>query len=178
MKRKELTKTFMMISKWKKPFGLQGLYKNISALQGWKGHVCHFTKWHTRPFNTKMTQWLVWPSPCCPSAWGLCGCPGWSRSGCHPGRYYYPGWRRWRTWARGRLAGAHGGPAGRCSQRAGPQRPGYLATAAAGSPPHVPTWNKSNIGACYGLEVETPHRKLLTYTKVATVFLIYMAELV
>ena len=34
MKREELTKTFMMISNWKKPFALHGLYKNISALQG------------------------------------------------------------------------------------------------------------------------------------------------
>ena len=32
MNRKELTKTFMMISNWKKPFGLHGLYKAISAL--------------------------------------------------------------------------------------------------------------------------------------------------
>ena len=34
MKRKELTKMFMMISKWKKTFSLHGLYKNIPALQG------------------------------------------------------------------------------------------------------------------------------------------------
>ena len=32
MKRKELTKKFMMISNWKKPFDSYGLYKNISAL--------------------------------------------------------------------------------------------------------------------------------------------------
>ena len=32
MKRKELTKTFMMISKLKTPFGLYGLYTNILAL--------------------------------------------------------------------------------------------------------------------------------------------------
>ena len=32
MKQKELTKTFMVISNWKKPFGFQGLYINISAL--------------------------------------------------------------------------------------------------------------------------------------------------
>ena len=32
MKQKELTKTFMMISNWKKAFGLHGLYKNITAL--------------------------------------------------------------------------------------------------------------------------------------------------
>ena len=34
MNQKELTKTFMMISNWIKPFGLHGLYKNISALKG------------------------------------------------------------------------------------------------------------------------------------------------
>ena len=32
IKLKELTKTFMMISKWNKPFDLYGLYSNISAL--------------------------------------------------------------------------------------------------------------------------------------------------
>ena len=32
MKPKELTKTFMMIEKNEKPFGLHGLYKHISAL--------------------------------------------------------------------------------------------------------------------------------------------------
>ena len=32
MKRRELTKTFLMILNWKKPFGLHSLYKNISAL--------------------------------------------------------------------------------------------------------------------------------------------------
>ena len=31
MNRKELTKTFTIISNWKEPFGLHGLYKNISA---------------------------------------------------------------------------------------------------------------------------------------------------
>ena len=31
MERKELTKTFMMISNWKKPFGPHGLKINISA---------------------------------------------------------------------------------------------------------------------------------------------------
>ena len=34
MKREELTKTFMMISNFKKTFGRHGLYKNIAALQG------------------------------------------------------------------------------------------------------------------------------------------------
>ena len=34
IKREELTKTFMMIYNWKKPFGLHGLFKNISALKG------------------------------------------------------------------------------------------------------------------------------------------------
>ena len=34
MKRKEPTKTFMMISNWKKSFRLHGLYRNISALKG------------------------------------------------------------------------------------------------------------------------------------------------
>ena len=33
MKSKEQTKTFMMISNWKEPFGLHGLYKNMSVLQ-------------------------------------------------------------------------------------------------------------------------------------------------
>ena len=32
MKKKKLIKTFMMISNWKKHFGLHGLYKNILAL--------------------------------------------------------------------------------------------------------------------------------------------------
>ena len=34
MKRKETTKTFMTISNWNKPIGLDGLYKNISAIEG------------------------------------------------------------------------------------------------------------------------------------------------
>ena len=34
MSRKELTKTFMMISSWKKPFSLHGLWKNNSVLEG------------------------------------------------------------------------------------------------------------------------------------------------
>ena len=34
MKRQELTKKFMMMSNWTKPFGFHGLYNNISALQG------------------------------------------------------------------------------------------------------------------------------------------------
>ena len=32
MNQKELTKTFMMISTWKKPSDLHGLHKHISAL--------------------------------------------------------------------------------------------------------------------------------------------------
>ena len=35
MKQKELIKTFMMISNWKKPSGLHGLYKKI--IQRFKG---------------------------------------------------------------------------------------------------------------------------------------------
>ena len=34
MNQKELTKTFMTISNWTKRFGLDGFYKNISALKG------------------------------------------------------------------------------------------------------------------------------------------------
>ena len=34
MKRQKLTKSFMMMSNVKKTFGLHGLYKIISALQG------------------------------------------------------------------------------------------------------------------------------------------------
>ena len=34
MNREELTKTFLMISNWKKPFGLHGLYKNDQRLKG------------------------------------------------------------------------------------------------------------------------------------------------
>ena len=34
MNRKEVTKTFMMISNWIKPFGFHSFYKNNSALQG------------------------------------------------------------------------------------------------------------------------------------------------
>ena len=43
MNQKELTKTFMMISNLKKPFGLHGLYENNSALKGLK------------------SRWLLWP---------------------------------------------------------------------------------------------------------------------
>ena len=32
MKQKEPSKTFMVISNWKQTFGLNGLYKNISAI--------------------------------------------------------------------------------------------------------------------------------------------------
>ena len=32
MKQKGLTKTFMMISSWEKPFVLHGLYESIAAL--------------------------------------------------------------------------------------------------------------------------------------------------
>ena len=35
MKRKELIKTFMMISNWKNPFGLYGLYLKKSAVFRW-----------------------------------------------------------------------------------------------------------------------------------------------
>ena len=34
MNQKEVTKTVMMILNWTKPFGLQDLYENNSALQG------------------------------------------------------------------------------------------------------------------------------------------------
>ena len=34
MNRKELTKTFMMISKMKKPFSLHGFLKNIQYFKG------------------------------------------------------------------------------------------------------------------------------------------------
>ena len=34
MSRKELTKTFIMITNWIKPFGLHGLYKNIQRFEG------------------------------------------------------------------------------------------------------------------------------------------------
>ena len=33
MNRKELTKTFMVISSWEKPFGFQGFHKKFSALR-------------------------------------------------------------------------------------------------------------------------------------------------
>ena len=43
MNRKELNKTFMMITNCNKPFGLQGFSKKKLALQGlktlWVGHV-------------------------------------------------------------------------------------------------------------------------------------------
>ena len=35
MNQKELTKTFMMISNEKKPFGLHSLYKNIQRFEGY-----------------------------------------------------------------------------------------------------------------------------------------------
>ena len=34
MKQKELTKTFMMISDYKKPFGIHVLYKKFQRLKG------------------------------------------------------------------------------------------------------------------------------------------------
>ena len=34
MNKKELIKTFIMISNWNKPFGLHGFYKNKSAVKG------------------------------------------------------------------------------------------------------------------------------------------------
>ena len=34
MNQKELTKTFMTISNWKKPFSLHALYKNIQRFKG------------------------------------------------------------------------------------------------------------------------------------------------
>ena len=34
MNRKELTKTFMMIEKLKKPFGLQGFHEKIQRFKG------------------------------------------------------------------------------------------------------------------------------------------------
>ena len=37
MNQKELTKTFVMISNWEKPFGLHGLYKMIQRFKG----KCH-----------------------------------------------------------------------------------------------------------------------------------------
>ena len=37
MKQKDVTKTFMMNSNLKKPFGLYCLYNNISAFQGLEG---------------------------------------------------------------------------------------------------------------------------------------------
>ena len=36
MNQRELTKTFMTILNWKRPFRLHGLYKNISAFKGLK----------------------------------------------------------------------------------------------------------------------------------------------
>ena len=48
MKQKKLTKTFMMISNRKKPFGLHGLYQNIPELSGFRMSYnlfksCHFS---------------------------------------------------------------------------------------------------------------------------------------
>ena len=34
MNQKELAKTFMMISNWKKPFGLQGFHNKIQHFNG------------------------------------------------------------------------------------------------------------------------------------------------
>ena len=48
MNQKELSKTFIMILNWKKPFGLHGLYKNISALYG-------FSALWVNPFNPEFT---------------------------------------------------------------------------------------------------------------------------
>ena len=35
MNQKELTKTFMMISNWKKPFGLHNFHKKIQRFKGY-----------------------------------------------------------------------------------------------------------------------------------------------
>ena len=39
MNHKELTKTFMIISNWNKPFGLHELYKINSAFEGLKAYI-------------------------------------------------------------------------------------------------------------------------------------------
>ena len=61
MNRKELTKTFMMISNWKKPICFHGLYKNISALQGLSSvtwpHLVLGSEW----VNPLMDVRCFWP---------------------------------------------------------------------------------------------------------------------
>ena len=53
MKQKELTKTFMMISNWKNPFGLHGLYKHFRVERVTSGN----------PYNSEMLNCqLVFPS--------------------------------------------------------------------------------------------------------------------
>ena len=50
MNRQELTKTFMMISNWKKPFGFHDFYSKYSAFQGLRVNLPHckvqFTLFH------------------------------------------------------------------------------------------------------------------------------------
>ena len=41
MNQKELTKSFLLVSIWEKPFGRHGLYKHISALSGLDPHPPH-----------------------------------------------------------------------------------------------------------------------------------------
>ena len=52
MNQKELTKTFMMISKWTKPFGLHGLYKIIQRCK------CLTARHHIAPLGRLMDQML------------------------------------------------------------------------------------------------------------------------
>ena len=56
---KQLTKTSMMISNWKQPFGLHGLYKTISALLGLKLLFVLLAENLVTPENHLHTQVLV-----------------------------------------------------------------------------------------------------------------------
>ena len=58
IRRKELTKTFMMISNWKNHFGLHGFYKKIQLCKGlWRNYASQLT-WDE--------IWWMWARKCEP----------------------------------------------------------------------------------------------------------------
>ena len=54
------TTTFMMISKWKKPFGLHGLNKQIQRFKGWPNfaQVARCALHHNNKINNDMKQYF------------------------------------------------------------------------------------------------------------------------
>ena len=65
MNRKELTKTFMTVSKWKNSSGLYGFYEKNSALYGLKilkrfMLYCHFMIFIFRYVDSYSDSWVKW----------------------------------------------------------------------------------------------------------------------